>query len=110
MTISTGIEGQNSAAILSQPKKAESEGVSPEAGTDAQATAPETPAVVVDAAGGQAAAADTKLAPVELGTAAEAQAEAQTISAGLAQQPGAIAGRSLDAVAGLLSELEAAVG
>jgi len=114
MTISSGIEGQINANALSQAKKAAEaptgERTGPKTGTETSSSAAETPAVVVDAASGQTQAAGAKLASVEIGSATEASSVAHTVGLALSQQTSAIANQSTAAIAGLLSELEAAHG
>ncbi len=114
MTISSAVNSQISANIASQAKKSaeatQDERAGTKTGAKAQSSSAENPAVVVDAASGQAAAAGEKLASVEIGSATEASRTAQSIGAELSQQNTAIANQSTAAVAGLLSELEAAQG
>ena len=116
MTISSGIDSQINATLASQAKKAAEaptgEGAGPKTDTEAQPStqpsAAEAPAVVVDASSQQTQAAAEKLASVEIGSAAEASSVAHTVGSALSQQSSAIANQSTAAVAGLLSELEAA--
>jgi len=110
MTISSGIEGQINPNIASQSKKPADTPSGQKANTEAQSPAAETPAVVVDTASQQARAAEESLSTVEVGSAAEASSLAQSITAALSEQTSSIANQSADAVAGLLSEFEAAFG
>lgn len=110
MTISSGIEGQINPNTLSQSKKAAETPSGPKTGAETPSPSGETPAVVVDAASQQTQAAGAKLASVEIGSAAEASSLAQSIGAALSEQTSSIANQSTTAIAGLLSELEAAYG
>jgi len=110
MTISSGIESQINPNIASHARKAAEALSGQKAGTEAQPSVAETPAVVVDTTGGQTQTAPEELASIEVGSAAEASSLAQRVGTALAQQSSSIAHQSTAAIAGLLSEFETTYG